>query len=116
MKVRDSQISITKDPYKMINAVIRLLKLHSYMMSEKEKNIWLVQLCKKLASVNNWSEYRFYLKKISMKRNPLLSVILFIALIFRENKILKLHSRVKSFSEKALIKLFRRNPLYYYSS
>lgn len=104
IKVRDSQISITKDQNKMIRAIIRLLDLHSDKMSKREKNLWLITLCKKYSYINDWNNYKLSLKKLNKSNTPLTSIFLLVTLFTKKNKLLKFHSRLYHKYEKTLSK------------
>lgn len=116
INVRDSQISITKDPYKMINAIKRLLELHSDKMNEREQNLWLVKLCKKLSYIEDWSEYEQCLGKMKKNRMPITIIFLYITYWTRKNFILKIHTKIQKLYERIQSKFFRRRPDYYRSS
>lgn len=105
VSIRNSSISITKDKTKMINGINRLLLLHGDKMSKREKNIWLIQLCTNYASIANWNEYKVYLKKIEKNIHILSSVFLIGALLFKDYRILILHTRIKALFEKGFIKI-----------
>ncbi len=105
VSIRNSSISITKDKTKMIDGINRLLLLHGDKMSKREKNVWLMQLCINYASISNWDEYKVCIKKVEKNMNIFSSVFLIGALLFKDYRILILHSRIKAFFEKGFKKI-----------
>lgn len=100
VSIRNSAISITKDRTKMIYGINRLLLLHGNKMSKREKNIWLIQLCKNYASVGKWLDYKNCLKSIDKANNLFSSLFLIISFVLKDDRILNLHSRINSLAEK----------------
>ncbi|PID59192.1 MAG: hypothetical protein CR986_06865 [Ignavibacteriae bacterium] len=104
IRVRDTQISITKNHKKMIDAIIRLLNLHSKKMSEREKNLWLIILCKKLSKIGDWNLYKAYYQQINKMRFPFAAISLSISLYLKKGSILKVHSKISVFYQKLISK------------
>lgn len=105
VSIRNSDISITKDKTKMINGINRLVLLHGNKMSKREKNFWLMQLCKIYASIAKWNEYKVCLKKVEKKTHIFSSLFLIGALLFKDYRILILHSRMQAYFEKRFVKI-----------
>jgi glycosyltransferase involved in cell wall biosynthesis len=95
VKVSSLPVSLTKDNSKMINAIIRLLKLHGNKMSNFEKNLWLITLCKKFALMGKWKESGQYFTTINKLRVPFSSIFLYISFLFKSNNLLSIHSRLQ---------------------
>lgn len=116
IRVRDSQVSITKNPNRMIKAIIRLLELHSDKMSLREQNLWLIAICKNSSYANNWIEYKYFFKKIKKTKTPVTSLFLFLALLTKNIKVIRLHSKFYKKYEKAVSKLAILRPGFNYST
>ncbi|MBK9282719.1 MAG: glycosyltransferase family 2 protein [Sphingobacteriaceae bacterium] len=65
VKVRESQVSLTKDNEKMIQGILRLLELHSDKMGWYEKNAWLIHLCKKYIEQEHYENFNLYYKQLA---------------------------------------------------
>ena len=65
VKVRESQVSLTKDNDKMIKGIQRLLELHSDKMGWYEKNSWLINLCKKYIEQQNYENFKIYYEQLA---------------------------------------------------
>ena len=65
VKVRESQVSLTKDNEKMIQGILRLLELHSDKMGWYEKNAWLIHLCKKYIEQEHYENFNLYYEQLA---------------------------------------------------
>lgn len=113
VKVRESPVSISKNPSTMIDAIIRLLNLHGEKMSEIEKNKWLIYLCKKLTEIQDWKSYIFYVNKINKNKDLLIFIILKFAHIFKSTSILKIYFKLDYYFEKLFLRFYNRKRSYY---
>ncbi len=104
VKVRNSDISVSKNPDKMIDGIKRLLDLHGNKMGKFEQNMWLMNLCKKYAAKNDWINFRLFYKKLNKKTMPFSSLFIFAASFFKSKKALVLHSRFFQFYLKYKLK------------
>jgi len=104
VKVMSSDVSVTKNKEKMITGITRLLKLHGDKMGSYEKNHWIILLCKKYASLENWEQYETYFNQLNKTATPISNIVLRIASQMKNNTILKVHSRFTSYYFKYRIK------------
>lgn len=109
VKVRSSQISLTKDKSKMVEGIKRLLELHSSKMGLYEKNSWLIKLCRTFIELNDHQNFNKYYVQIEKGKLGLYKLLIMLG--FRTHSLVlpKIYERINSKFERHLM---RKNKTY----
>lgn len=96
VKVRESQVSLTKDHDKMIKGILRLLELHASKMQWYEKNSWLLHLCKKYLEQKKLEEFKSYFSKIDKNHFYFYRLAVWLSYVLNNMSPIRLYEKLTS--------------------
>lgn len=111
VKVRSSQISLTKDKSKMVDGIKRLLELHSDKMGVYEKNSWLIKLCRTYIELNDPENFYKYYLQIEKGKLGLYKLLIMLGFKTHSLALPKIYERIHSKLERHLMRKNKTYPI-----